>query len=79
MTIDLSCFDHACCYLQHLTFSAALRIRPNHTPAKKKLQQARDAVEATAAAMRSQIDAAIEKAQQQQLVDQEKEKVTCDV
>jgi hypothetical protein len=33
-------------------------------------------VEAKAAAMRAQIDAAIEKAQQQQVVDAEKEKVS---
>jgi tetratricopeptide (TPR) repeat protein len=54
----------------------ALRIRPGHSPAKKKLQQARDAVEAKAAAMRAQIDAAIEKAQQQQVIDAEKEKAS---
>ena len=35
-------------------------------------------MEATATAMRAQIDAAIEKAQEQQLIDKEKEKVTAD-
>ncbi len=62
-----------------VTSSSALRIRPGHLPAKKKLQQARDALDAKAAAMRAQIDAAIEKAQEQQMVEKEKEKVKCDV
>ena len=35
-------------------------------------------MEAKATAMRAQIDAAIEKAQEQQLIDKEKEKVTAD-
>jgi hypothetical protein len=66
---------HASCEI-HFDTVLALRIRPGHSPAKKKLQQARDAVDAKAAAMRAQIDAAIEKAQQQQIIDAEKEKAS---
>jgi hypothetical protein len=82
VTCDAACGSSPVSLSSHLhlvTPSSALRIRPGHVPAKKKLQQARDALDAKAAAMRAQIDAAIEKAQEQQIVEKEKEKVTCGV